>query len=65
MITGGAASVAMTIIKLATALGVTTAVITGVKWFNTFELKEKKASKGGSKYGGDIDPLYEKIKGKY
>lgn len=51
---------AVSILKIATMLGVSTGIITGVKYFNTFELKAKK--KGGNLSDSDeIKSLREKI----
>ncbi|MNF53588.1 hypothetical protein D3C84_349790 [compost metagenome] len=56
----GATVVAMSILKIATMLGVSTAIITGVKFFNTFELKSKK--KGGNSIDSDeIKSLRERV----
>lgn len=45
MISGGVASVALSIIKIATALTVSTAIIYAVQYFNTFELKGKRGGR--------------------
>lgn len=64
---GGVTFVAVTIVKLAVALGVCTAVIQAVNYFNTFELKGKGKKKGGyGKHGyDDVEALRSEIRSKY
>ncbi|MGG3890348.1 hypothetical protein [Metabacillus fastidiosus] len=58
MITG--MGLAVTVLKVATFLGGSFALITGVKVFNTYELKGKK--KGGNKHESDeIESLRKAI----
>lgn len=61
MLTGGVGFIAVTIVKLGAALATSTGVITAIKFFNTFELKEKK--KGGIRnVPSEIDNLHEKFR---
>lgn len=61
---GGVTFVAILAVKLAAALGSCTGVITAVKWFNTYEFKDKK--KGGTRnVSDDVDYLREKVRSKY
>ncbi|MGM7720519.1 hypothetical protein [Metabacillus sp. Hm71] len=56
----GATVVALSILKIATMLGISTGIISGVKYFNTFELKTKK--KGSNSHESDeIKSLRERI----
>ena len=51
---------AVSILKIATMLGISTGIITGVKYFNTFELKAKK--RGSNTHDSDeIKSLREKL----
>lgn len=61
MISGGTMFLAVSIFKLGTALTLASGIITGVKYFNTYEFKSKK--KGGNQdVPGEIDNLREKIR---
>lgn len=58
--TGLEAGLAITIVKIATFLGGSLGIITGVKLFNTYEFKGTK--KGGTKDGSDeIESLRKTI----
>lgn len=54
---------AMTIAKLATALTVSTGLIVGMKYFNSFEWKAKK-KKGGVSNADEIESLLERTRTK-
>jgi hypothetical protein len=58
---GGLTYFAILLIKLSAALGLSTGLITGVKYFNTYDPKGKK--KGGARGGSDdLDYLREKVR---
>lgn len=58
---GGLTFYAVLVVKLAAALGLSTGLITGVKYFNTYDFKGKK--KGGARGGSDnLDYLREKVR---
>lgn len=60
---GGLTFFAVLIVKLGAALSVSTGVITGIKYFNTYEFKGSK--KGGMKNESDhLEYLREKVRPK-
>lgn len=54
--------IAMSLAKLAVAGSLSMSIITGLKWFNTFDPKRKK--KGGNKdeVSNEIESLREKVR---